>query len=580
MSAANFHPLYYLLFFTICCALLPTHHSTTLCTDVLQRSAQLLLLPVGFPLWSSDQVPAFVWWGDPANVRIVPQLQHRADSPYQDPIHDCLAIADGTDSASADDFVLAAHRLHVCLRLAPANISLGSTTLPPPTNTHCVSPTGGIKDLTSLDLDVTSFGEATKIEAWIQMGPRPQVSADEKWKCCVTFTMVIAPRAHSDVAGQLRTSLALSSPGAVAHKHRKLTGLRNVRRASEWMAQSSMIDEKPTSTTSIDNDAFEVGYLAGVEHDHWWFHPSKSPLAYLIFDTNMLYSTGDGYKSHQSALLPEWSTHYASSVLRYCHALRGRSCHSFIEFGSASCYVTTALRDVALSNGAQPPIDFLAIEAAQSGVDACKKRGIPLLNVLQHDLRLPLVHRAKNDDKKKYDVAVCTEVAEHIEPPFASQLVLSLVQSSDIVWFSSALPRSQKPWYPFNHVHHMNEQHDAFWINLFYFFGFDYVRPVPVPNGRAAEELSAKDDQALRQRGRIVFFNMETVQVSDERLQGFAKDSCRGAGAATGAAAGVEQKVGGRDVCSQILDVYGKDDDGKYERWLNAWSDAWSDQGG
>ena len=108
----------------------------------------------------------------------------------------------------------------------------------------------------------------------------------------------------------------------------------------------------------------------------------------------------------------------------------------------------------------------------------------------------------------------------------------------------------------------------------------DYVRPVPVPNGRAAEELSAKDDQALRQRGRIVFFNMETVQVSDERLQGFAKDSCRGAGAATGAAAGVEQKVGGRDVCSQILDVYGKDDDGKYERWLNAWSDAWSDQGG
>ena len=53
--------------------------AATLCTDVLRRSARLLLLPSGFPPWS-DRVPAFAWWGDPAAVRVVPQLRHRADA--------------------------------------------------------------------------------------------------------------------------------------------------------------------------------------------------------------------------------------------------------------------------------------------------------------------------------------------------------------------------------------------------------------------------------------------------------------------------------------------------------------------
>ena len=141
---------------------------------------------------------------------------------------------------------------------------------------------------------------------------------------------------------------------------------------------------------------------------------------------------------------------------------------------------------------------------------------------------------------------------------------------ADVVWFSSALPRSQKDWFPFNHVHHMNEQHDAFWINLFHFFGFDHVRPVPHPSGTSG--LSAQDDQALRQRGRLIFYNPEAVQVNPLRLLSFAKGSCKGRAATESSGGGKSPSVlGQRELCSQVLDVYGKDDEGKFGRWLNAW---------
>lgn len=565
--------------------------AATLCTDVLRRSARLLLLPSGFPPWS-DRVPAFAWWGDPAAVRVVPQLRHRADSPHQDPIHDCLTIADGTNKHGA---VAKARRLHVCLGVAPvnapANASRSGISSSAVRQITCLSPPSGLKGLTHLTLDVTPFGGETTVEAWIQVGPHKGQSRDQSgsgsfstlsWTCCNTTTLVIAPRAISDF---LKPPQRDPQSGHTSH-YQKLTRLWNVRRASEWAARPSDDGKKTTivdtDTTAADDtsagDTFEVGYLAGVDTDNWWFHPSKSPIAYRIFDTNMLYATDDGYESHQAHLLPAWSGHYASSVLRYCHALRGAPCRSVIEFGSASCYITAALRDALLRTATaasvdqpRPSIDFLAIEAARSGVEACHTRGIR--RVVEHDLRLPLGRKVR---EKKYDVAVCTEVAEHIEPPFASQLVLNLVQSSDVVWFSSALPQSQKEWFPFNHVHHMNEQHDAFWINLFHFFGYEHVRPVPHPG--AADDLSAPDDQALRQRGRLVFYNPDTVHVDDERLLSFAKGSCRGGAGAKGddrnAGEGASHVVvGRRDLCAQVLDVYGKDDESKFARWFNAWEE-------
>ena len=548
--------------------------ATTLCTDVLKRSASLLLLPIGYPPWS-DRAPAFVWWGNPTAVTILPQLLHRKDSIHQDPIRNCLTIADGTNDP--DRKIIKRDRLHVCLRLSPAANALASFSV-----TNCVSPPAGLKELTSLELDVTTFGEATRIDAWIQIGPQVNnvAAAAESWRCCETTTMVIAPSTSFVTTSDI-------TPGTATKTHRTLTQLRNVRRTSEWMEQSITIDDQEQeqeeqsnkiNNMNADDTAFEVGYLAGVDIDHWWFHPSKSLLAYRIFDTNLLYSTGDGYTSHQSNQLPKWSRYYAKTVLRYCEKMSAsHSCKSFIEFGSASCYVTAALRDaLSLDTAAPESIDFLAIEAAQAGVNACHERGIS--NVVQHDLRLPFTftqHDNNLSKNKRYDIAICTEVAEHIEPPFASQLVLSLVQSSDIIWWSSALPRSQKPWFPFNHVHHMNEQHDDFWIHLFAFFGYDFVRPMPLAKS-ALKDFSKEDDQALRQRGRLIFYNRMTVTVKEDALHRL--DRCddneneKEKEKSKSEQGDNEKDESERDICLEVLDVYGLDDDGKYDRWLDAWN--------
>lgn len=87
---------------------------------------------------------------------------------------------------------------------------------------------------------------------------------------------------------------------------------------------------------------------------------------------------------------------------------------------------------------------------------------------MRHDLRVPL-----DLGGRKFDLVTCTEVAEHIEPPFAGTLVHSLTQAADVVWFSSEPPAwvSDNP----DHVHHSNEQPDLYWDRLFSFFGFQAI---------------------------------------------------------------------------------------------------------
>lgn len=60
---------------------------------------------------------------------------------------------------------------------------------------------------------------------------------------------------------------------------------------------------------------------------------------------------------------------------------------------------------------------------------------------------------------------------EHLEPPFASQIVLSLVLHSDVIWFSYK-PEGMKnrAW-----INHPNERPLKIWKNLFDFYGYDIV---------------------------------------------------------------------------------------------------------
>jgi hypothetical protein len=74
---------------------------------------------------------------------------------------------------------------------------------------------------------------------------------------------------------------------------------------------------------------------------------------------------------------------------------------------------------------------------------------------------------------RKYDLAICLEVAEHLPASSASTLVDSITQASDLILFSAAIPLQ-------GGMHHINEQWQDYWAALFGQRGFvasDIVRP-------------------------------------------------------------------------------------------------------
>jgi len=79
---------------------------------------------------------------------------------------------------------------------------------------------------------------------------------------------------------------------------------------------------------------------------------------------------------------------------------------------------------------------------------------VPHSRITLHDLTKPLALQ------RRYDVALCLEVAEHLDPDCAEVLVSSLTQAADIVVFSAACP--QQPG-----QHHVNCRWPEYWQTLF-----------------------------------------------------------------------------------------------------------------
>lgn len=63
-------------------------------------------------------------------------------------------------------------------------------------------------------------------------------------------------------------------------------------------------------------------------------------------------------------------------------------------------------------------------------------------------------------DLGRFDVAICTEVAEHLPERSAAPLVEGLARMSDTIVFTAATPGQ-------GGTHHVNEQPHSFWIDLF-----------------------------------------------------------------------------------------------------------------
>jgi len=62
---------------------------------------------------------------------------------------------------------------------------------------------------------------------------------------------------------------------------------------------------------------------------------------------------------------------------------------------------------------------------------------------------------------KKFDVAVCLEVGEHLGEQFSTNLIASLTNASDIIVFSAAIPGQ-------NGTDHVNLQFPEYWAKLFW----------------------------------------------------------------------------------------------------------------
>ncbi|GET42079.1 glycosyltransferase [Microseira wollei] len=86
---------------------------------------------------------------------------------------------------------------------------------------------------------------------------------------------------------------------------------------------------------------------------------------------------------------------------------------------------------------------------------------IPLSQFTSHDLKQPL------PIEKKFDLAICLEVAEYLPSECGEQLINSLTQLAPVILFSAAIP--------FQAGFHLNEQWPQYWVNLFQKNGYAVV---------------------------------------------------------------------------------------------------------
>lgn len=85
--------------------------------------------------------------------------------------------------------------------------------------------------------------------------------------------------------------------------------------------------------------------------------------------------------------------------------------------------------------------------------------------ILPGDLRKPLMFPRMSKRYQFYDLALCIEVAEHIDDEYSDMLIDNITYNTDTLIFSAAYPGQ-------GGVDHKNEQPWIYWILKFSEFGF------------------------------------------------------------------------------------------------------------
>lgn len=103
-------------------------------------------------------------------------------------------------------------------------------------------------------------------------------------------------------------------------------------------------------------------------------------------------------------------------------------------------------------------------------------------------------------EKRKFDLAICLEVAEHIEQEYEDIFIKNLVQLSDIIFFSAAIPFQ-------GGTHHVNEQWQEYWIHKFKLHGYQ-------ASGWIRDQIWNDDKiQTYYRQNNILFYKTEAAKI-------------------------------------------------------------------
>ena len=218
----------------------------------------------------------------------------------------------------------------------------------------------------------------------------------------------------------------------------------------------------------------------------WWLDEEVKH-SFTFYNLDTFYNNDYFMNDHVKEEVVKNYVHYVSY---FFEKIAKRKLKSVLEMGTAGGWFTKKFQDEGY--------EIFGLEGSTCGIEATIDKGISGDNLLKHDFRLPL------NLNKKFDIVCCTEVAEHLEIPFAGTLIKTLVDHSDLIWFSSAPPYVlQMP----SSYHHPNEQPDIFWINLFDFFNYDYVK------------LSDEIYNDTNLRGRYIFYNRSVYNIKEKLFE-------------------------------------------------------------